>query len=120
MPVTIAIGIAARGERAAGAGATVASLLERGPGSAARLSNRGRAAYELADTALQARVTAQRQTDIALRHAVDHHEFRVFYQPVVELHTRGLTSFEALMRWQGLRSVSSTRRASSRPPSAAV
>ena len=100
VPVTIAIGIAARGGRVAGAGATAASLLDEARGALARLNNRGRAAYELADTALQARVTAQRQTEIALRHAVDDHEFRVFYQPVVELQTRALTSFEALMRWQ--------------------
>ena len=100
VPVTIAIGIAARSRRVGEAGVTAASLLEQARGALARLSNRGRAAYELADAALQARVTAQRQTEIALRHAVDDHEFRVFYQPVVELQTRALTSFEALMRWQ--------------------
>jgi EAL domain-containing protein (putative c-di-GMP-specific phosphodiesterase class I) len=100
VPITIAIGIAARGGRVTEAGATVAALLAEARGASARLSNRGRAAYELADTALQARVTAQRQTEIALRYAVDNHEFRVFYQPVVELQTRALTSFEALMRWQ--------------------
>ena len=100
VPITIAIGIAARGRRVAEASVTAASLLEQARGALARLSNRGRAAYELADAALQARVTAQRQTEIALRHAVDDHEFRVFYQPVVELQTRALTSFEALMRWQ--------------------
>lgn len=100
VPITIAIGIAARGGRVTEAGATVAALLAEARGALARLSNRGRAAYELADTALQTRVTAQRQTEVALRHAVDDHEFRVFYQPVVELQTRALTSFEALMRWQ--------------------
>jgi EAL domain-containing protein (putative c-di-GMP-specific phosphodiesterase class I)/GGDEF domain-containing protein len=100
VPVTIAIGIAARSRRVVEAGVTAASLLEQARGALARLSNRGRAAYELADAALQARVTAQRQTEIALRHAVDDHEFRVFYQPVVELQTRALASFEALMRWQ--------------------
>jgi EAL domain-containing protein (putative c-di-GMP-specific phosphodiesterase class I)/GGDEF domain-containing protein len=100
VPLTIAIGIAVRSRRVAEAGVSVASLLEQARGALARLSNRGRAAYELADPALQARVTAQRQTEIALRHAVDDHEFRVFYQPVVELQTRALTSFEALMRWQ--------------------
>ncbi len=100
VPVTIAIGIAARGRRAADAEVTASALLEQARGALARLSNRGRAAYELGDPALQARVTAQRQTEIALRHAVDDHEFRVFYQPVVELQTRALTSFEALMRWQ--------------------
>ncbi len=100
VPITIAIGIAVRSRRVAEESVTAASLLDQARGALARLSNRGRAAYELADAALQARVTAQRQTEIALRHAVDDHEFRVFYQPVVELQTRALTSFEALMRWQ--------------------
>jgi EAL domain-containing protein (putative c-di-GMP-specific phosphodiesterase class I)/GGDEF domain-containing protein len=100
VPITIAIGIAVRGRTGAQAGLTAADLLEQARAALARLRNRGRAAYELADAALQARVTAQRQTEIALRHAIDDHEFRVFYQPVVELQTRALTSFEALMRWQ--------------------
>ncbi|MGO8686921.1 MAG: EAL domain-containing protein [Candidatus Dormibacteria bacterium] len=100
VPVTIAIGIAARGRRAGEPEVSTASLLEQARTALGRLRNRGRAAYELADPKLQARVTAQRQTEIALRHAIDDHEFRVFYQPVIELQGRSLTSFEALMRWQ--------------------
>jgi EAL domain-containing protein (putative c-di-GMP-specific phosphodiesterase class I)/GGDEF domain-containing protein len=100
VPITIAIGIAVRGQRAGEAGPTAAALLDQGQAALGRLRNHGRAAYELADAALQTRVTAQRQTEIALRHAIDDHEFRVFYQPVVELQGRVLTSFEALMRWQ--------------------
>ncbi|MGA2283402.1 MAG: bifunctional diguanylate cyclase/phosphodiesterase [Candidatus Dormibacteria bacterium] len=100
VPITIAIGIAVRGRRAGEAGPTAAALLDQAQAALGRLRNHGRAAYELADAALQARVTAQRQTEIALRHAIDDHEFRVFYQPVVELQGRLLTSFEALMRWQ--------------------
>jgi len=100
VPITLAIGIAVRGRRAGEAGPTAAALLDQARAALGRLRNHGRAAYELADAALQARVTAQRQTEIALRHAIDDHEFRVFYQPVVELQGRVLTSFEALMRWQ--------------------
>jgi len=100
VPVTIAIGIAARGRRTGEPELTTASLLEQARTALSRLRNHGRAAYELADARMQARVTAQRQTEIALRHAIEDHEFRVFYQPVVELQSRGLTSFEALMRWQ--------------------
>jgi len=100
VPVTIAVGIAIGIRPTVASGPSAGAVLEQARGALGRLRNRGRAAYELADTALQARVTAQRQTEIALRHAIDEHEFRVFYQPVVELQTRGLTSFEALMRWQ--------------------
>jgi EAL domain-containing protein (putative c-di-GMP-specific phosphodiesterase class I)/GGDEF domain-containing protein len=100
VPITVAIGIGVRGRGEGAAKATATALLDQARAALERLRNHGRAAYELADSALQARVTAQRQTEIALRHAIDDHEFRVFYQPVVELQSRALTSFEALMRWQ--------------------
>ncbi|MEP7089673.1 MAG: EAL domain-containing protein [Nocardioidaceae bacterium] len=36
-----------------------------------------------------------------IRHGLAHQEFRVFYQPVVDLHASGaLVGFEALVRWQ--------------------
>jgi EAL domain-containing protein (putative c-di-GMP-specific phosphodiesterase class I)/GGDEF domain-containing protein len=100
VPLTLAIGIATRGRPGGEPESSTASLLEQARKALGRLRNRGRAAYELADPRLQARVTAQRQTEIALGHAIEDHEFRVYYQPVVELQSRGLTSFEALMRWQ--------------------
>lgn len=99
-PITLAVGIAIRGRRAEDAAATSSPLLESALAALVHAQSRGRPAYELADPRLQARVTAQRQTEIALRHALDNHEFRVFYQPVVELADGGLSSLEALMRWQ--------------------
>lgn len=100
VPITLEVGIAIRGRRAEDGATTVPSLLESARAALGHARGRGRPAYELADPRLQARVTAQRQTEVALRHALDNHEFRVFYQPVVELADGGLTSFEALMRWQ--------------------
>jgi diguanylate cyclase (GGDEF)-like protein/PAS domain S-box-containing protein len=35
-----------------------------------------------------------------LRHAIEHAEMRVAYQPIVELRTRRITGFEALVRWE--------------------
>lgn len=71
-----------------------------GDARAALLRVHGQAGYLFFDDDRQARVTAQRQTEMALRHAIENHEFRVFYQPVIELATGRLASFEALMRWQ--------------------
>jgi len=36
----------------------------------------------------------------ALREAIDRQEFRVFYQPVIDVETRSISSAEALVRWQ--------------------
>ena len=41
---------------------------------------------------------AQQRAD--LEHALEHEEFRVLYQPVVDMHTQRLTAVEALVRWQ--------------------
>jgi EAL domain-containing protein (putative c-di-GMP-specific phosphodiesterase class I) len=41
---------------------------------------------------------AQQRAD--LEHALEHEEFLVLYQPVVEMHTQRLTGVEALVRWQ--------------------
>jgi EAL domain-containing protein (putative c-di-GMP-specific phosphodiesterase class I)/GGDEF domain-containing protein len=98
VPITVGIGIAIRGSREDDLAPSPQALLESARQVLAR--GQGRAGYELADPALQARVTAQRQTEVALRHALDNHEFRVFYQPVVDLESGALSSFEALMRWQ--------------------
>jgi EAL domain-containing protein (putative c-di-GMP-specific phosphodiesterase class I)/GGDEF domain-containing protein len=98
--VTVSVGIAMRGPREDDVDASAASLLEQARVALHRAQGRGQASYELGDSGVQARVMAQHQTEIALRHALDNHEFRVFYQPVVEFETGALTSLEALMRWQ--------------------
>jgi len=100
VPVTISIGIAMRGPREDDVDSSAASLLEQARVALHRAQGRGQASYELGDSGVQARVMAQHQTEIALRHALDNHEFRVFYQPVVEFESGALTSLEALMRWQ--------------------
>lgn len=96
--LSVAVGIAIAG--ALGTERDPAGLLGGARAALGRAESRGGSGFELSDLDLQARVTAQRQTEVALRHALDSHEFRVFYQPVVELASGGLVSFEALMRWQ--------------------
>jgi EAL domain-containing protein (putative c-di-GMP-specific phosphodiesterase class I)/GGDEF domain-containing protein len=100
VPLSIAVGIAIAGDRPGDPKRDSRGLLAGARSALGRAENRGGSGFQLADSDLQGRVTVQRQTEVALRHALDNHEFRVFYQPVVELESGGLVSFEALMRWQ--------------------
>jgi diguanylate cyclase (GGDEF)-like protein len=65
-----------------------------------RAKSRGSGGYELFDRDVQAQALARLQLETDLRRAVDRHEFRLHYQPIVSLRTGGITGFEALLRWQ--------------------
>ena len=65
-----------------------------------RAKNRGKACYEVFDTAMYARACALLQVEIDLRRAVERQEFLVFYQPIVHLGSGQLVGFEALIRWR--------------------
>ena len=55
--------------------------------------------YELFDSALQARVTKRRDLEAELREAIRREQFRVLYQPQVDLRTGEIRGVEALVRW---------------------
>ncbi|BBD69898.1 diguanylate cyclase/phosphodiesterase with PAS/PAC and GAF sensor(s) [Nostoc commune NIES-4072] len=60
----------------------------------------GRARYELFNSDMYAKVLAKLQLETELRRAIEHLEFRVFYQPIVSLTKGSILGFEALLRWQ--------------------
>ena len=64
----------------------------------AKVAGRGR--YEVFDKEMHARAVALLRLDSDLRRATECQEFRIQYQPVVDLKTGRLTGFEALARWQ--------------------
>ncbi|MDQ6605848.1 MAG: EAL domain-containing protein [Actinomycetota bacterium] len=66
-----------------------------------RAKERGRSRYELFDEASKLRATKRLELESELRHAVEHSELRVHYQPRFALNgeTR-MTGFEALVRWE--------------------
>ena len=59
---------------------------------------------------MRKRVVGQLQLETELREAIEQERLRVFYQPIVELETGGLSGLEALARWpsRGRREISPT------------
>ena len=60
----------------------------------------GRGTYRMFDPAMDAIVQARRLLERDMRTALAQDGFRLFYQPLVNLQTKKVTAFEALMRWQ--------------------
>jgi EAL domain-containing protein (putative c-di-GMP-specific phosphodiesterase class I) len=55
---------------------------------------------EVFDEAMHARAVNRLKLEAELRAALEHKQFRVYYQPIVRLDTKQITGFEALLRWQ--------------------
>ena len=92
--VTASIGIAlADGHQEADA------LLRDADAAMYRAKQRGRARYDVFDDDLRMRALARGRTENELRRALDFHELRVVYQPVVDLRDEHITGVEALVRW---------------------
>jgi diguanylate cyclase (GGDEF)-like protein/PAS domain S-box-containing protein len=64
----------------------------------ARQSGTGQCA--VFDPILQIQALNRLQLDSELRRAIDYQELQLYYQPIIDLATRQLTGFEALVRWQ--------------------
>jgi diguanylate cyclase (GGDEF)-like protein len=60
----------------------------------------GKARCEVFDVAMHEHAIERLSLESDLRNALDRNEFCIFYQPLVSLHTREVTGFEALVRWQ--------------------
>ena len=65
-----------------------------------RAKGQGRGHYEMFDTAMFERAMTRLELEGDLRKAIEHQEFVIHYQPIVELGARRIVGFEALIRWQ--------------------
>jgi PAS domain S-box-containing protein len=65
-----------------------------------RAKRAGKARCEVFDTAMHGSAVKRLRLETDLRKALDQGEFRVFYQPIVNLQTGKITGFEALTRWE--------------------
>jgi len=59
----------------------------------------GKARYQLFEPAMHDTALRRLELRAAMQRAIDHDEFRLFYQPVIELPTGKITGVEALIRW---------------------
>jgi len=59
----------------------------------------GGARCEVFDEAMHTRAVNRLKLEAELRQAIAEHQFRVYYQPIVQLATRQIIGFEALLRW---------------------
>ena len=64
-----------------------------------RAKTLGGSRCEVFDEAMHTRAVGRLRLESDLRAAMAERQFRVFYQPVVELAARRIVSFEALLRW---------------------
>jgi diguanylate cyclase (GGDEF)-like protein/PAS domain S-box-containing protein len=65
-----------------------------------RAKARGRRRYEIFDVEMHVQAVKRMTLEQDLRLAIERQEFVSYYQPIVDLRTRRLTGFEALIRWQ--------------------
>lgn len=67
-----------------------------------RAKEQGGAQWVWFDAEMHERAMLQQKETSRLRDAVQHEEFALRYQPVVDMRTRRMVSVEALLRWPGL------------------
>jgi len=93
---TISVGIAISTPPYLGSGA---ALLQQADTAMYRAKRGGGGRVEQFDEALRTTVVRRMDLEHRLRAAVQRHELDVFFQPLVDLHTRETIGFEALARW---------------------
>jgi diguanylate cyclase (GGDEF)-like protein len=64
-----------------------------------RAKEAGRGRFRHFESEMDTRLRARRQLELDLRKAIGEGEFKVFYQPLIDLKSRRVCGFEALIRW---------------------
>ena len=80
-------------------GCDASSLLKNADMALHRAKADGRGSFRFFEPEMDARMKARRRLEVALRNALPAGEFRVLYQPVVDLESGRITDCEALIRW---------------------
>jgi len=80
-------------------GSGVEELLKSADIAAYAAKGAGRGTYRFFETEMDQRVRERRAIESGLRNALVNGEFRLHYQPIVNLQTDRISTFEALIRW---------------------
>jgi diguanylate cyclase (GGDEF)-like protein len=65
-----------------------------------RAKAKGRARYQVFDQTMHEQALAHMQIESEMRQAIEQKEFLLQYQPIINLETKKLIGFEALVRWK--------------------
>jgi len=95
MPVGVSIGISV----APTDGVDDDTLLKNADLALYRAKADGRGTYRFFEPEMDARMRARRELELDLRQALSTGAFELYYQPIVNVATNEVTSFEALLRW---------------------
>jgi diguanylate cyclase (GGDEF)-like protein len=74
------------------------SLIRNADAAMYRAKRQGES-YEVFDDGMRSRVRARARTESDLHRAIESREFRLLYQPQVDLHSGRIVGLEALLRW---------------------
>ncbi|HSR63439.1 MAG TPA: EAL domain-containing protein, partial [Gammaproteobacteria bacterium] len=76
------------------------SLLKNAESAMYHAKSTGRNNYSYYTQSMNARARQRLERESKLRRAVDDEQFRLYYQPQVDVHSMKITGYEALIRWQ--------------------
>jgi diguanylate cyclase (GGDEF)-like protein/PAS domain S-box-containing protein len=94
--VTASVGIAVQ----TSAGERPDDILRHADMAMYEAKSKGRARYALFELTMTSQVRKRLQLGTELQHALERGEFRVHYQPIVELDSYRISGVEALVRWE--------------------